>query len=496
MIKKILLLLVLAGLVACGSTPKSFSTFPHSTSQTPRLHAATVDDRLAVRPSLELRVLGVPYGYVQSAGLIAAGLDQMETGKSRDAIYPLLESLSGFSFKDHFEKTLREKILSPGYLPAHDVRYEMAPDRFSKMRSGTVVINAYQRISMLFSTLWVGVTAHHFDDSSGSLEVRRTIYLYEFRLPQAEETFEERQFNADEWISHSGVVEHLLKTGMDSAMDMLVSDLRGEIVIQETKPIDIGYQHLLGRSPKMKLISENGDRIVVADSSKTLVASLSASALEGSKVKPKSLAQIKMESGVLDTPTKEKKIMLTATDTTTENAAAGDQGIVDFMGQAEDEIHSRTYDKNLWAKALVDAEGDQQKRVWIYIKLRAQQLYVESGGTREPKAAAAPAPAAEIVEFDLAGRYETRLTGYTFYFTRLKNRPVVVIRQNGNSIEGEISNVGTFTGVIKDNQLELEWITTVGEGTAKLKISRAGKKLKGEWKSVQEGFGSWTMQRR
>ncbi len=43
--------------------------------------------------------------------------------------------------------------------------------------------------SMLFSTLWVGITAHHFDDSSGSLEVRRTIYLYEFRLPQAEESF-------------------------------------------------------------------------------------------------------------------------------------------------------------------------------------------------------------------------------------------------------------------------------------------------------------------
>ena len=195
MTKKILLLLLLAGLVACGGAPKSFTTFPHSASSTPRLHAAVIDDTLKIRPSLDRRFFNVTLVNAQSSG---AALDQLEAAKSREIIYPLLATLSDFDFKGHFEKTLNDKVLSKGYIPAADVRYEIAPDRFSKMQSGTVVINAYQRISMLMSTLWVGVTAQHYDDSSGSLEVRRSVYLYEFKLPEGQETFPDRELNADE----------------------------------------------------------------------------------------------------------------------------------------------------------------------------------------------------------------------------------------------------------------------------------------------------------
>ena len=44
------------------------------------------------------------------------------------------------------------------------------------------------------------------------------------------------------------------------------------------------------------------------------------------------------------------------------------------MADAESEIEGHKYDKNLWSKALVDADGDEKKRKAIYIRLRAKQL--------------------------------------------------------------------------------------------------------------------------
>lgn len=48
---------------------------------------------------------------------------------------------------------------------------------------------------------------------------------------------------------------------------------------------------------------------------------------------------------------------------------------IDYYGEAEEEVNSESYDKNLWAKAFVLVEGDEQKRKSKYIELRANQLY-------------------------------------------------------------------------------------------------------------------------
>jgi len=53
-----------------------------------------------------------------------------------------------------------------------------------------------------------------------------------------------------------------------------------------------------------------------------------------------------------------------------------------FYGQAEKEIISGTYDANLWAKAFVLVEGDEQKRKAKYIELRAYQLYNENAASK------------------------------------------------------------------------------------------------------------------
>ena len=45
-----------------------------------------------------------------------------------------------------------------------------------------------------------------------------------------------------------------------------------------------------------------------------------------------------------------------------------------YYGQAEQEIIDGTYDKGLWAKALVEAKGDEKLRKSEYIVLRAKHL--------------------------------------------------------------------------------------------------------------------------
>ena len=47
---------------------------------------------------------------------------------------------------------------------------------------------------------------------------------------------------------------------------------------------------------------------------------------------------------------------------TNTSIAANAVTVTDYYGQAEEEVDTKTYDKNIWAKALVESEGDEQKR--------------------------------------------------------------------------------------------------------------------------------------
>lgn len=50
---------------------------------------------------------------------------------------------------------------------------------------------------------------------------------------------------------------------------------------------------------------------------------------------------------------------------------------LDFYAIAEEEVEAETYDKGLWSKALVNVEGDKDKRAVEYMKLRVAQLQRE-----------------------------------------------------------------------------------------------------------------------
>jgi hypothetical protein len=65
----------------------------------------------------------------------------------------------------------------------------------------------------------------------------------------------------------------------------------------------------------------------------------------------------------------------------TDSGTGPDEGVFAYYAQAEEEINSGTYDANLWARALVLAEGDEQKRKARYIELRAEQLYYKNAAS-------------------------------------------------------------------------------------------------------------------
>jgi hypothetical protein len=65
------------------------------------------------------------------------------------------------------------------------------------------------------------------------------------------------------------------------------------------------------------------------------------------------------------------------TATSTENT----RDVFSYYGEAEQEITAGTYDQNLWAKAFVQVEGDEQKRKAKYIELRAAELYAANAPT-------------------------------------------------------------------------------------------------------------------
>lgn len=133
--------------------------------------------------------------------------------------------------------------------------------------------------------------------------------------------------------------------------------------------------------------------------------------------------------------------------------------VIDFYGEAEEEISNNTYDKNLWAKALVETEGDQTKRKARYIELRANQLYIENGGsistTGLDKQTVSEPTASGI---DISGIYVSDRIRSSWTL-RNKNRLRITLKQENNSLKGRFINSldGPIYGTINKDKIELKW---------------------------------------
>jgi len=164
-----------------------------------------------------------------------------------------------------------------------------------------------------------------------------------------------------------------------------------------------------------------------------------------------------------------------------------------FYGQAEKEITAGTYDANLWAKAFVLVEGDEQKRKAKYIELRAYQLYNESATAPAKKQATAatknilpvlpPAVDQSSLKDDISGIWKSNITGGEIHN---RNR-VITFKQTGNTISGtwDTDPFHKITGVREGDTIKFDWI----EGGAmdkegKWKISPDGFKMEGRWTRI------------
>jgi len=204
-------------------------------------------------------------------------------------------------------------------------------------------------------------------------------------------------------------------------------------------------------------------------------------------------------------------------------SAVGAGSVFDYYGEAEEEINAQSYDKDLWARALVAAEGDEQKRKARYIELRAEQLFMADGGSAASPAAAATAsssikPAASnrtqvgasVAKPAAAPGFSDDLTG-TWVAEISTNREKVFknigptiefsLEQSGNRITGSNREYNLKIGGTRDGD-EIEfWVEPHRmnyfqnqEGTWKISPDRA--KLTGNWRIANMAAnGQWNMTR-
>jgi len=207
-------------------------------------------------------------------------------------------------------------------------------------------------------------------------------------------------------------------------------------------------------------------------------------------------------------------------DTSAEAAVS----VYDFYGEAEEEIYSESYDKDLWARALVVAEGDEQKRKARYIELRAGQLLVESGpvglpgqaeaaritnqtvASNDSQVAIAMSGTGQVkptpVNDNISGRYVAEFTSTNpdYIATSLSNL-VFTLEQSGNRISGmnddlKLKISGTRQGDRIDFIVEPHRFNRFQNQQGTMTINRSGDRLEGSWKIANLGVGGqWNLSR-
>jgi cytohesin len=170
----------------------------------------------------------------------------------------------------------------------------------------------------------------------------------------------------------------------------------------------------------------------------------------------------------------------------------------DYYDEAEEEINTKSYDKDLWARALVLAEGDEQKRKARYIELRAKQIYSEKvasvSNLNQDKQPATTLIAQPTPGYDLTGTYASEITrGSDYWYLNLKNSaPTVKIQQTGNNVKGTFGKgSGDFDGVIVGDTITIEWYTARGSGKGKWTIIPDSNQLVGSYSDT----GKWNLKK-
>lgn len=166
---------------------------------------------------------------------------------------------------------------------------------------------------------------------------------------------------------------------------------------------------------------------------------------------------------------------------------------LDYFGQAEEEMSNNAYDKNLWAKALVEADGDETKRKARYIVLRANQLYAEkTGSTSNLSIANKPEYTTGIAEDNYTGIYRMKVTGKLGWMVQKKAAKLQLF-QVGKTVTGNFGAGGKIWGEVDENEITFDWYLRGTSGTGKWKFDQGGQLVNGRWGASWLGEGDWNL---
>lgn len=182
-----------------------------------------------------------------------------------------------------------------------------------------------------------------------------------------------------------------------------------------------------------------------------------------------------------------------------QEADLGDEADLLHVGKAASEITARSYDPNLWHKSLALAGGDEDKRVGIYIRLRANQLAEIEKRKKSGKLAklTSESTGSPMVVYDVSGTYVSELNGTgSGEFRRIHKTAKVTITQVGSKIKGTFGTGGEIEGILENDTITFDWYFSYMEGTGKWKISDNGQGMTGTWRRKQSGRrGEWNLKK-
>jgi len=191
-----------------------------------------------------------------------------------------------------------------------------------------------------------------------------------------------------------------------------------------------------------------------------------------------------------------------------ESGVGPDDGVIAYYGQAEKEINSDTYDSNLWARALVLAEGDEQKRNARYIELRGEQLYQKNTASNasinqnqqaqviiRPEPVERPRLDRSILGTDITrGTYYSDITGVHGLNA---DGARISFQQNGDRITGtnQSRQDNAINGTRDGDTIKFKYWTQWREYTGSWKISTDGRRLEGSFENINGYGGKWILTR-
>lgn len=178
-----------------------------------------------------------------------------------------------------------------------------------------------------------------------------------------------------------------------------------------------------------------------------------------------------------------------------------------YYGEAEQEITAGTYDSNLWSRAFVQAEGDEQKRKARYIELRAEELYaadtpavpasnqsilpvvaIQAAVKQTPTVgenAATSMNSSPPINFNLTGTYRSdQIKGSPYFIFSSRNKLTIRLAQKGSMVTGEFTSglSGSISGTVVGNTIKFSWMAgNCADGEGEWLASSDGSILEGPW---------------